>query len=367
PGERPWERGASFNYTGRNKHSVTMDLERELGRSMFLRLIACSDVLLENNAAGTLEKLGLTYPVLHAANPRLIHLSFPGYGNSGPYKYYKGYGANVEAVLGHTSLRGYPDMDPTGATPVFQADAAAGAMGAFAILTALRARSRSGRGQFIDMSQAEVMAHQINTAIMDYSMNGRAGEPLGNRDRTMAPHGAYKCRDADPAAAAAGMDDWVVIAVATDAEFAALCDVMGRSDLAADPRFAGALARHDHQDDLDPIISAWTADQDKYDVMNALQAAGVAAGAVLTPRDVLHDPHIQAREFYHPVTRKYVGTYQQAGPLYKLSGTPLTIGRPAPTLGEHNEYVYRDLLGVTDEEWATLEREGYIGDRYTEA
>lgn len=334
-----------------------MDLSRPKGREMFLRLVAISDAFIENNAAGVMDKLGIGWEACRAVNPRFVMISMPGFGQTGPYRHFKGYGGNTEAVVGHTGLRGYADMDYNGATRSLHSDAAGGASAAFAILSALHYARRTGKGQFIEMSQSENVSQHLTQAIMDYSMNGRSQATLGNRDPSMAPHGVYRC---------AGPDKWVAIAVASDAEWQAMCRVMGQPELAADERFADGLSRYQHQDELDAIVSGWTASRGHYEVMHALQAVGVSAAAVLNQQEVFEDPHLQARGLFEVVDSPSTGMHRYLGPAYKLSKTPLHIRSAAPTLGQHNEHVYKELLKVSDAEYEELVREQHIGDTYIE-
>ncbi len=357
PGPRPWERTATFNYAGRNKRSVTMDLTRPRGREMFLRLVAKCDALIENNAAGTLEKLGLTYETLRQANPSLVMVSLPGYGLTGPYKYFKGYGANVEAITGHTLLRGYPDMDPTATYAVYHADAAAGAAGAFALVAALHHRRHTGEGQLVDLSQGEIVVNQLPQAFMDYAMNGRVQETLGNRDPSIAPQGVYRC---------AGADDWIAVSVEDDRQWTALCGAIGRPELATDARFADVVSRKHNEDAADAVIQEWAASRDHIEAMHTLQAAGVTAAAVLTPLELLRDPHLRQRGFFQNVDAPHLGgAFDFPGPSFALDGERPRIRRPAPTLGQDNEYVYKEIIGVSDEEYADLVRDKHIGSMYT--
>jgi crotonobetainyl-CoA:carnitine CoA-transferase CaiB-like acyl-CoA transferase len=189
-------------------------------------------------------------------------------------------------------------------------------------------------------------------AILDYTMNGRVANSMGNRHPYMAPHGCYRCH---------GEDRWITIAVETDEEWQALCKVMEKPDLARDERFADTTKRHRHQDELDPIIEQWTSQHDHYALMFALQKEGVAAGAVLDSRDAYSDPHLMDRRFFQQVTHPDAGTHLYPGLIWKASETPNGIRTPPVCLGEHNEYVYKELLGVSDMEYAELEREGHIG------
>jgi crotonobetainyl-CoA:carnitine CoA-transferase CaiB-like acyl-CoA transferase len=355
PGKRPWERGASFAYSGRNKRSLTADLLRDEGREVFFRLAKVSDVFIENGAAGTVEKLGITYEALKEINPKLIMCSLPGYGTNGPYKYYKGYGANVEAVCGHTYLRGYPDMDFTGTSPIFHADPAAGGTAAFLILSALINRRKTGKGQYVNLSQAENMITQLPQAFMDYSMNGRVRERMGNRHNKHT-QGCYPC---------IGEDNWVVMTKRNNQEWESLCKAMGKPELIDDSRFNDMRKRIENHNDIDQIISEWTKDKEKYEIFRTLQSLGIPAGPVTQPNDVLTDPHNIDRglyeEHFHPSLE---GSFKYPGPMFKMSETPLRIRKLYPTLGEDNEYIYKELLGYSDEEYSKLQEQKHIGDTY---
>ncbi|MSQ27776.1 MAG: CoA transferase [Dehalococcoidia bacterium] len=355
---RFWDRCGVFNYGKRNCKAVTINLNHPKGHDLFIRLAAQSDAFLENNAAHVVEKLGIDYPDLAAVNPRIIMLRFPGYGLTGPYKYYKGYGANVEAIAGHTSLRGYRDLDPSMTPPIYHADPTAASHGVFAIISALRHRERTGRGQLIDMSQAESVINHLPHAFMDYSMNRRTQEHWGNRHPSMAPHAVLPCR---------GDDEWIAIAVAGDDAFARLSRAMGRSDLTEDDRFADVVSRHRNQDELESIIGAWTATQEKVALMETLQAAGVAAAAVFKSDEMHGNRHLAERGFFETVTHPEAGTHPYPGGLAKFSATPLHIRQPAPMLGQHNEAVFKGIVGVSDDEYEELLREQIIGDSYLEA
>jgi crotonobetainyl-CoA:carnitine CoA-transferase CaiB-like acyl-CoA transferase len=350
---QPWNLSANFNSVGRNKKSVTMDLLRPEGREVFYRLAANSDIFIENNAPDVVKRLGISYDILSQHNPALIMISLPAFGSSGPYSHFRAYGANMEAVVGHTLLRGYPDTDATNTTGVFLADAAGGATSAFALMAALHHRRKTGRGQFIDMSQAENVMHTLSQAVMDYSMNKRVQTTLGNRHPSRAPQGAYRC---------AGDDNWITISVGTDAEFEALCRVMARDDLPRDERFAGTLARHEHQDELDEVINAWSVDKDHLELFHLLQRAGVPAAPVLRAAEVFEDPHLRERDDWQQVTHPQAGTYwHYKSPIHHMSETPLPIRQHAALLGEDNEYVYKQVCGYTDEEYQWFVDNGHAG------
>jgi crotonobetainyl-CoA:carnitine CoA-transferase CaiB-like acyl-CoA transferase len=343
PDAKPYNMSANFNSVGRNKKSVTMDLTRPEGREVFYRLAKNSDMFIENNAPDVVRKLGISYDILCEHNPGLIMVSLPAFGTTGPYRHFRAYGANMEAAVGHTLLRLYPDTDATSATGVFLADAAGGATSAFALMAALFHRRRTGKGQFIDLSQAENVMHTLSQAVMDYSMNKRVQGTLGNRHPSRSPQGVYRC---------AGEDSWIAVSCGSDEEFRGLCRVIGRDDLLADERFADGRARHANQDELDKAIEAWTLDKEHYDVFHSLQAVGVPASPVLTSAEVFADPHLKARDDWQQVTHPEAGTYWHLkSPIHHMAKTPLPIRKHAACLGEDNEYVYKQICGYTDEEY----------------
>jgi crotonobetainyl-CoA:carnitine CoA-transferase CaiB-like acyl-CoA transferase len=342
-----------FHALARNKISCCLDLTRPDGVEVFKRLLKVSDVFFESNAADTMEKLNLTYDVLKEVNPALIYLSMPGLGCSGPHKYCSVFGAQLQALAGHTWLTRYPDLDyTTTQSLIFHSDAAAGATAAFAILCALRYRKRTGKGQFIDLAQIETVVPHLGEAIMDYTMNGRVQEPLGNRHPFIAPQGVYRCL---------GEDKWVVISVSSEEEWQGLCRALGTPHWIQEDRFSTALNRLKNQDELDKYIEEWTCRHDNYEVMFLLQKEGIAAGPVLDNRDAFHDAHLVSRGFFERVSHREAGTHLYPGMLWKMSETPISIRKPPPCLGEHNSYVFKEVLGMSDEKIAELEKEKIIG------
>lgn len=357
-GERPWDRVVMFNAAGRNKLSCCIDLTRARGMDVFKRLISVSDVFLESNAPATIEeKLGLNYTSLKEVKPDLIYLSMPGLGSSGPYKYCALFGAQLQALAGHTWLTRYPDLDyTTTQAMIFPCDAAAGASAAFAILCALHYRNRTGKGQFIDLAQIETFIPYLGEVIMDYTVNGRVQEPVGNRHPSMAPHGVYRCR---------GDDKWVAISVGSEEEWVGLCKALGNPPWTREQRFSTLTERLQNQDELDRLIEEWTCRHDNYEVMYILQREAVPAGPVMDQRDAYHDAHLVARGFFEVVAHREAGTHLYPGMLWKMPETPISIRKPPPCLGEHNNYVFKEVLGMSEAEIASLERELLIGgDEY---
>ena len=351
PGARPWNRVPAFNAHARNKLSMTVDLLTPDGLDIFKRLAKISDVFVENNPPATMDKLGISYDMLREQNPEIIMLRMPAYGSSGPYKNFRGFGLHMESVVGHGSQRGYRDMDPTSNTSVLMADAAGGTQAAFAVLAALHHRNRTGEGQLIELPQAENVIPFLGRSFMDYSMNGRSASTIGNR-HPHAIQGCYPCL---------GEDRWVVITIADDSDWRAFIKALRYPDWAVHGDFADHISRYRNHDALDRYIAEWTSQRDHRGVMELLQSAGVAAGAVLDQRDAYDDPHLRNRGAFEEAYQEDTGTHLYPGAPYKMSETPIQIRRGPVRMGEDNEYVYKTLLKVTNEEYADLERAGHIG------
>lgn len=373
PGARPFNRSPMFNSHARNKRSITVNLLEPGGREVFDRLVAISDVLIENNPTETMDKLGISYESLRAVKEDIIMLRMPAYGSSGPYRNHRAHGVHIEGVVGHTMLRGYPDTDPSYNTTVLMSDAAAGAQGAFAALAALHHRKRTGEGQLVELGQAENVFPYLGEYYMDWAMNGRTHGTLGNR-HPRALQGCYPCAPAagsEPAEAASeldpgavGSDRWVAITVYDNEQWQGLCELMGASDLASDPGLRDGAVRRARQDELDGRIAGWTATQTPGAAMAALQQRGIPAGAVLNQADAFADPHIRSRGFFVRAYQEDCGAHLYPGLPYRISGAALGIRRGPAMLGQDNEYVYRELLGYTAEEYAELAAAGHIGTDY---
>jgi crotonobetainyl-CoA:carnitine CoA-transferase CaiB-like acyl-CoA transferase len=353
PGERPWNRVPAFNVAARNKLSMTADLNTPEGKDAFKRLVAVSDGLIENNAAGVMDGLGLGWDELSKVNPRFIMISSCGMGQTGPYRNFRGFGSHFEDMLGHTWLRGYPDADPSLTSSSLFSDAAAGAGLAFAMIAALHHRNRTGEGQYIDMSQAENLIPLLVQPYMEYSMSGQVPQLWGNRNPEAAPQGVYP---------AAGTDRWVALTVMTTEQFHTLCRIIGRDDLAADPALQTLEGRHARHDELDAAIADWTRGRDQHEMFHTLQQAGIPAAPVQDEEQLFHDPQLAARHFYVEVETVDSGRRWYHRPLWQMSRSPSAIRRGPVALGEDNEYIYKELLKVSQEEWDFLVQRGDIGD-----
>jgi crotonobetainyl-CoA:carnitine CoA-transferase CaiB-like acyl-CoA transferase len=356
PGDDPWNRSAAFNSHSRNKRSMTCDVMSPEGREAFLKLIEVCDVFIENNVPETIEKAGLTWEALREVNPQLIMLRMPAFGLDGPYKNYRGFGTHVEGMIGHHYLRGYRDADPSYTGDAFTADGIAGVLGALAVTMGLRHRRRTGEGQQIEMPLAQAFLPVLGEFILDYTMNGRVTPPQGNTHPSHAPHGVYPC---------IGDDQWIAIDVATDEQFAALCETLDATALASDERFAGTEARWLNRDALDAALGAFTAPREKEQLFHELQAVGVPAAPTHDELEALADEHLNARGFFQEATIEGIGTHRYPGMTIEMANTPNEIRLPPPKLGEHNEYVYLDLLGYSRDEYESLIERGLVGTRYT--
>ena len=355
PGPRPWNRSAMFNSHSRNKLSMTVDIKQPGGKDVLARLVKKSDVVIENHATDYVERRGIDYDWLKIQKPDIIMVRMPGFGTDGPNAYWRTFGSTAEGHVGRSIQFGYPDLAPSETPWVFPADPTAGAVAAFATIAALHYRNRTGKGQMIDLALAENILHILGPSFLDFTMNGRVAQTLGNRHPSAAPHGCYPAK---------GDDRWVTIAVTTDEEWQGFCAALGNPDWTKEARFADAAARWEDQDSLDQMVAQWTVERGPYEIMQILQGYGVPAGPVMDAADCYTDPHLEARGYFEEVTHPEAGTHRYPGMFFKFSETPLSIRRPTPRLGEDNEYVYKQVLGYSDEEYADLERDGHIGMDY---
>lgn len=349
--ERIWDKAPYFNHLNRNKYGCVLDLSHPRGREIFLRLVAISDVVIENFRTDVMNNLGLPYEALAAVNEQIVVVSMPGHGKSGPERDFVTYGTTIELLSGLAHLSGYVDGPPH-KTGIAYPDPLAGTAAAGAVVLALWDRRRSGRGQCIEVAQRENLINVIGEYIVAYSMSRREPSRRGNGHSSMAPHGCYPCD---------GDDQWLTIACAVDAEFAALCSVIRKPKLAQDSRFADVVSRHRNQAAMDEIISDWTKAHTKEEAAEALQAVGVCAMPVLSVPEVFADEHLGARGFFEPHSHPVAGVWQIDAPHWRMSETPAHVRLSAPSFGEHNGYVFRELLGLTDDEIGEIEADGTTG------
>jgi benzylsuccinate CoA-transferase BbsF subunit len=335
-------RGPNFNGYNRGTKTCNLNLKRPEGVELFKKLVKISDVVVENLAPKGMPGFGLDYAALKAVKPDIIMVSVPGFGSTGLDKNYISYAATVQAIGGLEASFGYPGGEP--ATPsIFMADPVGGMYGVLAVCSAVYYHYKTGKGQHVELAQSEAITSLIPEVVMEYEMTGRIRPRLGNRDEIMAPHGCYPCR---------GDDKWVVIAVGTDEEWTALCKVMGNPEWSKDERFSDQYNRWQNQDELNKLIGDWTKDFTHYELMHKLQKAGVAAGASLSTEEMNHDPHVKERGALLELNSPKVGKTLTWRSPWKSA---LTASNPAsPYFGEHNNYVFKTLLGLSDSEITKL-------------
>jgi crotonobetainyl-CoA:carnitine CoA-transferase CaiB-like acyl-CoA transferase len=350
-------RSGLFNNINPGKFGITLNVSLPQGRELFKRLIAKASVLCENYSPEQMERWELGYETLRQINPGLIYLQITGMGKSGTYKGYLSVGPTAQALSGLTHMSGFPEpMLPAGWGYSYL-DHSTGYYGAILVLAALLRRRRTGRGCYIDLSQTETGLMVSGTATLEAQVTGKPTDRHGNRmpSAAWAPHGAYPCL---------GSDEWIAIAVQTDAQWQALVAEVGSPDWARDSRFEHADERKAHEDDLDRLMAEFTKSQQRYDLMNRLQQRGIPAGAVQKSVDRCErDLQLKDRGYFVPLPHSEIGTWPVEGFPAKFQKMPVEIGgltgRGAPVMGEDNDRVYRDVLGLQPEEIAAL-REDWI-------
>ena len=342
PGQTPTiDNSGYFSYMNRSKMSVSLNVAKPEGLELAKKLTGIADFLVENFAYGVMERLGLGYESVRQINPRIIYVSMTALGSKGPISHYAMYGRPQVYLSGLAHTTGYPDQPPHPLNISF-GDPVATHHGLIAALAALQYRAKTGEGQFIELSQNEGLLCLQPETIMDYMLNKEVRGRQANRDEFMAPHNVYKCQG--------GPLKWVAIAVATDEEWCSLCAVMGNPAWAEDEKYADSLSRWKNQEEMDRHIEAWTANYTDYEITQMLQQAGVAAFPCLSNRGLVEDPHLNARDFYLEWDHPAVGRQKYENMLWKMSKTPGGVQSRAPLLGEHNSYVFGELLGLPQEE-----------------
>ena len=343
-----------FHGLNRNKQSVTLNLKEPEGIDLLRGLIARSDVMIDNFSPGVMERLGLDYAALRRLRPDIVVVAMPAAGNSGPLRDVIAYAPIVLALSGLMSLVGYEDGALVGELQSAWSDAVAGLHAAMAATAALRHRSRTGRGQYIEAAQLEGTVSWLGEAVMDVAMNRREPAPIGNAGVGLAPHGVYPC---------AGVDRWISIAVGGEDEWRGLCAAarrLGPAPWTRDPRFADSYRRLRQREVLDAALRRWTVRFDAGELTADLQAEGVAAFPVMNIEDQFLDPHFRERGAWVEMEHPMAGAEWLYGLAWRLSRTPGRIASPAPLLGQHNERVLGGLLGTPPDELRRLEASGAV-------
>jgi formyl-CoA transferase len=327
---------------GRNKKAITLDLRQAEGQALLRELVAKSDFLLENFRPGTMEKWGLGWAELSAINPRLIMIRVSGFGQTGPYSRQAGFGAIGEAMGGLRYVVGDPSTPPS-RMGISIGDSLAATFACIGALAALQHRERTGRGQVVDSAIYEAVLNMMESLITEYDMVGYIRERTGAILPNVAPSNVYQTSD--------GM---VLIAANQDTVFSRLAEAMGQPGLAADPRYSTHGARGAHQAELDALVEQWTRTLTTRAVLEAMDKFGVPAGLIYRAPDMLADPHFQAREAIVTVPHPDFGELRMQNVAPKLSETPGGVRSPSPSLGQHNDEVYLELLGIEPERYEDL-------------
>lgn len=350
--DRPWNRHAMNNSLARNKLSVTIDTRKPEGLQLLMRLAEVSDVFIDNFKTNGLERIGIDVGELRRRNPSLIVVRLPPTGLTGDWSAYTGFGAQFDGLTGLLSVCGHRGSDMTTSPATTYMDGASGPAGAFAAMAALRYREATGRGQLIELAQSENVINHLGDLFVDRQL-GAEPDRLGNRDRWRAPQGLYRCQ---------GGTRWLAVTTPDDQAWQALATAIGRSDLAADPQLADLAGRQAAHDRLDDAITSWASERNAMDAFHTLQAAGVPACPLFDDELLTNDPHFSERGWIQPLHSGDVGTHPHPGLAFR--GVPQVWRRGSPTLGEDNDYVYKSILGVSDEEFERYRAEKMLAEDY---
>ena len=328
------------------KLSISLNMKSPKALNIAKRLVSVCDVVAENFSNKVMPNWGMDYQSIRRIRPDLIMLSMSGFGRTGPWKDRVSYGQTLQAISGFTYLTGFPGTDPSGPASAYS-DAVAGMAGAQAVLLALIHRSRTGKGQWIDLSQFEVLSTLLETLVLEMSADQSAKFQRRNGNRLPhgggAPHGVYRCQ---------GDDRWVAITVFTQEDWIKFVATIGNPKWAEDERFTSHAGRNRYADELDNFVESWTSRRTPEAVMETLQAAGISAGVVQTGKDLSQDKHLEDRDFFRKVPDAKDEIRTVEGAPYKLSKTPGGVSKAAPEFGVDQTYVLREVLGMSDDELA---------------
>ena len=347
-----YHRAGYFNKLNRNKRAICLNLATDEGRAILFELVKRADGLIENNAARVMTQLGIGYDVLSEVNPGLVMCSMAGFGASGPERNYSAYGSNIEAMSGLASVLGYGPGEYFG-TGSYYADPVTGNHGAVATLAALHGRRATGRGRWIDLSLFEAVLPFFSQELLTYAVTGEAPEPIGNASPVHAPQGVYPC---------AGEDNWLALTVRDERDFAALANVIGASELAANPDLSTVAGRRAASAEIDAAIAAWSREQTVPAAAASLQEVGVPAAPVMPNWMIVSDNHLNDRDYFVKVRHPVAGTHPSPGFPWCFEQTPGAIVRAAPLFAEHNRAVFTELLGMSDAEIDALYAAGATND-----
>jgi len=342
------DRGFQLPIYSHNKYGITLNMKHPKAVEVAKRIVKnWANVVTENFTPGVMNRMGLGYEELRKIRPDIIMLSSCNQGQTGPHATHPGMGSHLTHLSGFSHLSGWPDGDPFILAGPF-IDFIGVIYGSIGLVAALEHRRQTGDGQHVDVSQFEGGIQFLIPALLDYTVNDHVQGRNGNRCDYAAPHGAYPCQ---------GEDRWCVIAVFTDEEWKSLCQVMGNPDWTKNSKFATLLGRKQNEEELDNLIGEWTARFTAEEIMTRLQAEGVEAAVVSNAQDMYNDPHLN-RYLWAEMEHAVIGKYHLQLPPFRLSKVPSQVRMSGPLLGEHNEYVYLNMAGLSQEEYKQLEEEG---------
>lgn len=339
----------TFNNANLNKKGVSLDISTPEGAELAKRIVAECDIVVSNMRPGKMEKLGLGYEDLKKVKSDLIMIESSGFGCTGPYREFAGFAPIFASFGGLAYVTGYEDGEPNVMSGV--QDLRAGTLSAFILLAALVNRQNTGEGQYIDLSSSECLSTLIGPELMEFTMNHRSAFRHGNEDAIMAPHGVYRCK---------GEDKWISIAVANDAEWNALCSVMGNPEWSSHPDYSDAYGRWKNRKEIDHKIESWTVNFTHYKLMEQLQSVGVAAMPSFDAKEILNDPHTKERRLFTEVNHPKIGSQVVMNPAWKFSETPARLYKAGPLMGENNEEIFGGMLHMTAEEIEQLKEKKVI-------
>lgn len=344
------DRSGFFTMVNTNKYGISLDLSKPQGKEIARKLIEWADIVTESFSLGRMKSLGLDYEEAKKIKADIIYVSTCMQGQYGPHASFKGLGDQLAALNGFPALIGRLGGEP-GMPSLAYTDFIAPWYLVTALIAALLRRRKTGKGMYLEQSQYEAGVTFLAQGILDYTVNGRVATGMTSRDPYAAPHGAYPCK---------GEDRWCTITIFTDEEWQAFCDVTGNPEWTKDARFATLPSRKQNEDELDRLVAEWTINYTAEEVMTLMQARGVPAGVISTMEDVFNDPQLKHRQHFIYLDHPVIGRHAYHNEAIRFSKTPPELRKAAPCLGEDNEYVYKEILDLTDDEVANLLIEGVI-------
>ena len=344
-------RSGYFNHFSANMLSMSLNMGHPDGLGLARELVAKADVVMENFTPGVMDRWGLSYEELKKIKPDVIMVRQNGFGSDGPYRNLAAFGMILAAVVGIPNFIGWPDRGPLPVGVGAYTDCISPRFASAALIAALDFREKTGKGQLIDLAQFETAISFFLPGVLDYAVNGHEPVRNGNASPYACPHSVYQCK---------GNERWCTIAVSDDRQWADLCTVMGRDDLARDARFDTLAHRKEHEAEIDEAVGGWARNHSPEEVMAVLQKAGVPAGVVENAADLYADPQLRQRNLFWPMEHSEMGMFTHLGSSLELSETRALPYHPSPCLGEHNEYVLTNILGKTDEEFVEILASGVL-------